>query len=475
MKTLRNIFPFFVLLCFFGGILSSCEDECGGEPRIDYIVNASGNSDSLIVTSTSGNSIIIVGEHLASVQSITFGSSINPSLTEIPAKLNSSYITDNSIFLTVPEGIDVTRDVIKLVTAHGHMLVYNFAVEVPPPAIDMFYSEFVEAGDILRIKGRYFFEPKVYFYGEGGEEIEASVIRSESSETEVKVIVPEDVASSRPVKMVTRAGESISKILFRDKRNIIIDFDVIWGRNTSLLKQESFDWRDEFKDFEEAFEKPAKGCDGYYGAINQIGYVQDGGYFSTDPDRANSSNLLGQFVSEGIDNLVLKFEIYVSNEDPIYGVTANIYLTPRNFGGVTDLGRSLTARKDNDCVPGAYWHPFELRIDKSDDNNWVAAASERDFFTDGWMTVAVPLSDFKWNISAFGIYHMLKDLGIPEGLAYIPSLDPTKCFEFAFLWNPQDGKQGAGTFVAYFDNFRIVPDDGGGAVLDKIGRRIRYY
>jgi hypothetical protein len=479
MKTVRNIFSFFVLLCFFGGILSSCEDECGGKPRIDYIINTSGNTDSLIVSSTSGNSIIIVGEHLASVQSITFGSSSNPNLPEIPAKLNASYITDNNIILTIPEGIDETRNVIKLVTAHGHELVYNFSVEVPPPAIQMFYSEFVEANDVLRIRGNYFFSPKVYFYGENDEEIEAVIVQSSS--TEIKVTVPEKVAYSKPIKIVTNAGESISTILFRDKRNIIIDFDELWGRNTSLLVQGDSAWRKDgatdFSVFGEKFELPKKRCDGFYGAINQIGYVQDGGYiaYSTADQGAEIKNALGSFTSERIENLVLKFEIYVPIEYPISGVSANIYITPMNFGGVTDLGRSLTALKTADCVPGAYWNPFELRIDKTNPDEWVQGGSEEDFFTDGWMTVAVPLSDFKWNISQYGIYHLLSDLGLPDGLAYNSSLDPTKCFDFAFLWNPQDGKQGPGDFIAYFDNFRIVPDDGGGAVFDKIGRKIRYY
>jgi hypothetical protein len=354
--------------------------------------------------------------------------------------------------------------------------------EVYPPVVEMFYSEFVETGDVLRIKGNYFVSPKVYFYGEQDEEIEATDVQS--SKTEIRVIVPEGVAYSKPVKIVTAAGESISTILFRDKRNMIVDFDERWGRNTSLLEQGSLNWKidgyTDFSVFGEKFTLPEKGCDGLYGAINQIGYVQDGGYiaYSTADPGNEAKNILGDFITEGIDNLVLKFEIYVPKEHPITGVSATVYITPTNFGGTSDLGRSLTNRTGDACVPGAYWRPYELKIDETDPTAWKANGSKTDFFTDGWMTVAIPLSDFKWNITNYGINLFLESPqgpGIPVGLAYSVSLDPTKCYDFAFAWNAQDGTQGPGSFIAYFDNFRIVPDDGGGAVLDKIGRKIRYY
>ncbi len=470
MKTIKKVFLFLTLVCFFGGILVSCDDDCGCDPRIDYIITSglSNPEDSLIVSSSSGSTIIIVGENLGSVIDARFGN--------IPAALNSSFITDNSIILQVPSTIESTTTDLTLTTAQGRKLVYAFAVNIPAPVIEMFYSEFVEAGDVFRIKGKYFFSPKVYFYDEEGNEVEAKV--TESTSTEVKVIVPDKAYHSKPIKMVTQAGTSISKIRFRDKRNIIIDFDEIWGRSTSLLTPgEPFTWRDEFIGFAGLFDLPEKGCDGWYGAINQIGYVSDGGYLSTDPDRANKKNLLGEFIAEGVNNLVLKFEIYVPKESPINGVSTNIYITPSNFGGVTDLGRSLTKNKGTDCVPGAFWHPFQLRIDKSDDTSWEVDKTNpcaKEFSTDGWMTVAVPLSDFKWNISQYGVHHALKTLGIPEALADRTSLDLSQCYEFAFLWNPQDNKQ-EGSFIAFFDNFRIVPEDGGGAVLNKIGERIRYY
>ncbi len=483
MKTIKKIVPFFILACFLGGIAVSCEDDCGCEPKISHVITSSMTTpeDSLIVATTAGSTIIIVGENLASVTGISFGNNV--------ATLNSSFITDNAIIVQVPSTIATTTTEMILTTAQGRTVPYPFAVNIPAPLMTMFYSEFVEENDILRIKGDFFFDPHVFFYGEDGSEIEGEVVEVVGSK-EVKVIVPPGVADSRPVKMVTQAGSSESgvkpgELLFRDRRNIIIDFDDLLGRDITLLTQKTEEtaeagptWKDRWKESAELFDwhLPEKACSGWYGGINQLGYVEPGGYIGTDPERSSITNLVGPFMAEGINNLVLKFEIYVPASHPITGVTSNIYLTPVNFGGTSDLGRDLTKRTaENGCVPGAYWHPFVLRIDKTTDpNSWAPDKSptEKAFFTEGWMTVAIPLSSFQWNISEYGIYEQpLNTFGGEAALAAVTSLDPTNIYDFAFMWNNHDGEQAASTFLGFFDNFRIVPENGGGAVLGKYGAR----
>jgi hypothetical protein len=91
------------------------------------------------------------------------------------------------------------------------------------------------------------------------------------------------------------------------------------------------------------------------------------------------------------------------------------------------------------------------------------------------MTVTIPLSTFKWNVFNFGIYiDMAQNFGDYAGssaLADVTRLDPLKDMgDFSFMWEPYGSDQD-GLFFMFVDNFRIVPDDGGGVIFGKIGQQ----
>ncbi len=490
MKTIKKIVPFFILACLLGGMAISCEDDCGCEPRISHVITSSITSpvDSIIVASSAGSSIIIVGENLASVTGISF---VNTSLSlNFPVTLNSSFVTDNAIILKVPQEVDQTTTEMVLTTSEGRVVSYPFAVNIPAPRIDMFYSEFVEAGDVLRIKGAYFFDPKVFFITEDGKtEFEATDVTLVGSSI-AKVTVPDQLGtesySNMTIKMVTQAGTSFSEILFRDRRNIIFDFDNKFAADLGMLKQGILpvEWRDDNDLFIEAsdmFDLPEIGCDRGYTAINQTSYGPDNGSVITgitSPDNLEV-NLLGEFVSRRIRDLVLKFEIYVPASHPIKNKSANIYLTTKQSNASSlkdDLGRTLTNKPaDEYGSPGAFWNPMELKIKKEGDEWSVdnADASVKDFYTDGWMTVTIPLSSFVWNPSLRDLRTNMSSFGMSDPYTKADAtLNPNDIYNIAFLWNPTagDGNQPA-NFIAFFDNFRIVPEDGGGAIFGKFGAR----
>ena len=484
MKTLKKIFPWMALLCLLGG-LYSCDDDCGCDPVISYIIPANASKDSLIVGANAEEYIIIVGENLSRVVQVWFDN--------VPSEeLNPNYMSDNYIILKIPEISSSTRN-ITLITIDGRRLTKVFDVSIPKPVISMFYSEFVPAGGTLRVKGKYFFAPKVSFLNEeNGTEVfvnesDVEVVGS----TELKIVVPASVGINQQVVVETASGKSASKILFRDRRNMIIDFSYDYpAMDAHTLIQDwdnnSCSWDPAFDIYEGDLFFPESGCDdNFFGQINKPSYGDHGTLIAYDATRVGKSlrNLFGEWVTANIDDMVLKFEVNVSPQYPVNGLNATIYITPDNFGGVeiTDYGRFLTGKEDGTCVPGAFWTPYEINFNKSEPDNWEIVNSsycKKDFSTEGWMTVAIPLSEFKWSIIRMdlltGPFHVYGTT-TPNTVAYIDRLDPAKCYSFAFILDPATRRQKGGDAFIYFDNFRIVPDDGNGAVFDKYGQRKRYY
>lgn len=92
---------FAVALAAVSAGFTSCEDEpdkyevAGGTPTIDYVrpVDAA-SKDSLLTGASLNNTICIVGRNLRSVTKINFN--------DQAAVLNTSYMTDNTIIVTVP-------------------------------------------------------------------------------------------------------------------------------------------------------------------------------------------------------------------------------------------------------------------------------------------------------------------------------------------------------------------------------------
>ena len=519
MKTVKKIFPFFLLLCLCGGIFSSCEDYEDGccDPKVSYILpSKAASKDSIIVGANAGDYIIIVGENLASVVQVLFDN--------VPAELNPVYITDNNIILKIPE-ISASTGKITLVTKYGKQVSSNFTINIPPPVIEMFYCEFLQAGEIFRIKGNYLINPAVFFFSKDGQTlINAEVVATKGTK-EIFVKVPNDVGDSKPVVVQTGAGATMSKILFRDKRNIIIDFDEYKATGGGTIDQYVLPnedgqctWKSNTPAFDfvesllpEAFVLP-KGCDGIYGQINDwqtvpfnqgsylVYFTELGGYPRPLP-------LVGEFASYDIKDLVLKFEVYIPKEYAISGVYAEIVLAPKGTNWTETMGRDLsTPGKGDKTTPGAWWVPFEANVDKTDEYEWkweIGSKCKQLFYTDwkelsyegDWMTVSVPLISFKWNVNwstPLDALHLgdgdgswalcrTEDFNKDPNPANIVTFEkyPEKAKtagDFLFMFDPwaqrkmdNNGKP----FLCFLDNFRIVPDDGGGAQFGRMGERVR--
>ena len=162
---------FFLMLAATAGLmLTSCKDEpdkyevAGGLPTVNYVRCLSseivGNNDDAdmhytngeLVTSASPQSILcLVGSNLRSVYELYFN--------DQKAILNSSYITDNTLIVSVPRTIpEEVSDKIYMVTSSQDTVTYDFSVVIPAPSISSMSCEYAEAGSKASLYGNYFID-----------------------------------------------------------------------------------------------------------------------------------------------------------------------------------------------------------------------------------------------------------------------------------------------------------------------------
>lgn len=326
------------------GVMSCEKDDTvgsGGVPAVSYIRSTDpGKSDSLIVGSFMGSLIAIVGENLGGTRELWFN--------DQPATLNPTYITDKSIIVNVPSTVptEVTNKM-RFVFADGTELLHDFSVNVPAPVLNTIQCEYVPDGGTVVIEGDFFFEPiKVVFPGD----LEAQVTLLEKNKMEITV---PDGAGAGPISVQTNFGKQNSSFIFRDNRNVVLDYDTrlheTWtapiGNADPVGPSGGY-----------AFFKSAS--DGAWQWANELTMQ-----YWAPRGRGNVPVATG-----AIEDLVLKFEANVPVE--WRDVRMEIFFGPF----AEDHGRD---------APGtvfARWRPW----------------ADGPYKTDGWITVAIPLTEFKY-------------------------------------------------------------------------------
>jgi hypothetical protein len=354
------------LTAFSFNSCSDDDDNGGGTPIVRYVRPCDiDKSDSMLVRGYLGERIAIIGENLSNVRSIYFN--------DQKAKLNPNFVTENNIIVNIPSGIPgVKQDLIKLYTAYDSCY-YTFETVVPSPDVRSMTCEYVEDGDIAHIQGLYFIdEPssplEVTFSGKvKGEIISQSI-------NEISVKVPQG-AQAGPIKVTSIYGTGESSFHFRDGRNIILDFDTTFpdgsyhhgwhkghGRSTEggingnylIFKGEMTDtkWND-----------------------SDFGYER-WTYRPTDPDFFDASSL---------DKYNLKFEVNIPDEwsaaalQIIFTGAEECWM---NWQETSNGGNVNNSYVSDPSYPRALWMP------------WTSTGS---FKTNGWITVTIPMTDFKYN------------------------------------------------------------------------------
>ncbi len=434
---MKNIFSnkwFLGVVAFALGVSAvSCEDEpdkfelTSGKPVVKYIRPAgTAASDSLLTSAYLDNIVCLVGDNLTSIHELYFN--------DQKAVLNTSYITDHTLMVTVPGGIpEVVSNKIYMVTADGDTCDYDFNVLVPGPSVRSISCEYAAAGTEVTLLGDYFIDdPNVPLtITMAGNVVIPDENITSITKTAVKFIVP-DNATSGYMNVNTIYGNGRSAFQFRDNRNILFDWDGSHGGLTT-----GNGWRAGMV-HTPGTDEGIEAIDGnylYFGGAEIVGEI--GGTWAEDQFCLNywpsdeSGNLsarpeFAKLIEEyGVDGLQLKFECFVPAAHPWSSASLQIMFTPYSM---VNMNAASNSYYGDTSLPRGLWTP------------WISTGS---YDTgDQWQTIAVALNTFTYT---------------NEGGTCANKLDKTYLDGLTlFIWH--GGVEGTTCEpVMCIDNIRVVP------------------
>ncbi len=425
--------------------LVSCEDEpdkykvASGNPKIYYITQATA-PDVLLEKASLGQVITIVGDNLRSVYEMYFN--------EVPAILNSSYMTDNTIILAIPQTIpEEVTDMIYFYNKKGEVVTYDFHVVVPPPVINTMSCEFAPAGEIVSLNGNYFVDDpevplEVVFPG--------NIVVNEFTSIDqysISFEMPE-VEEEGTVDVTTLYGTGTSLFHYLESRGFMFDFD---EGGTGLTNH---GWHGS-----PIIENPEDGICGNYiqfgdgsTLIDENTWGEDDfcleywpGDWSTPTDYpADGIRLFDLVDFTDYENMALKFELCVpsSAQWKSFGlqiIFAGTDIVTYGNGGTDVYGNKIAgpnnkyfSSTDADYdVPRALYRP------------WIDGVYDTD---DKWITVVIPIgTDFTYNFNGKTSSNKIKSADFFASLVF-------------FLCQGQgDYEVEVCTPILKIDNIRAVP------------------
>ena len=215
---------------------TSCEDEpdkyevAGGTPTIDYVrpVDAA-SKDSLLTGASLNNTICIVGRNLRSVTKINFN--------DQSAVLNTSYMTDNTIIVTVPKAIpNEVSDKIYFITSKQDTVAYDFKTIVPAPTIHSMSNEWAAPGEEVTIKGDYFLDyDNCHLTIKVGDNYTIPYEDLKITQNSIRFNMPEDMPKHEPITITTINGTTKAGFRYMDNRGMLFDFDTPWKEGGEVL------------------------------------------------------------------------------------------------------------------------------------------------------------------------------------------------------------------------------------------------
>lgn len=397
MKT-KNIFKglSLALVAFAAMATTSCKDEPdayeiqGGKPTISFIRPVSASAkDSIISAASMQSTICIVGENLRSVTSLLFN--------DQEAVLNTSYMTDNTLIVTVPNEIPNTvTDKIYFATRDKDTVTYNFHVIIPAPVVSSMSNEWAEAGEEVTIVGDYFLDyadfPVTVNFGDNYTLPRSAI--SSISKTKIVFTMPAD-APEEKISVTSIYGTTAGGFKYKDTRGMLFDFDTPCSTGT-VLGNNGWHNRD--------IQSDDTSLKGNYLLLGGAAMGDDGGWndgnFSFEywcgdweEPQAYSQHPRIFDVADFTDfaNKSLKFELNIPESNAWSAAPMQIY-----FGSVEQV--SLSAGPDiygHTCAGAnnTFFHEQgklsrALYMPWKDNDNLL-------FHTGGkWITVTIPISDF---------------------------------------------------------------------------------
>ena len=351
-------------------IFTSCKEDYTGKykmtdglPVITFIRYQNKDlAGQLLDGAYMGDNIVVIGDNLTSVQEVWFNN--------VKALLNINLMTKNTLFVNVPRDLPSVRtDKIYFVTGKKDTVKYDFQVRIPAPVIDRMKCEFVPEGGEVVVYGDYFLaaDPSLIKVFIGDDELPASDMISYEKTKLVFKAPPMDIKG--PLEVKTLYGNSgRTKDIFRDDRGMITTFDddypIVpgWGNPKYIESDPEFAlignymrFSGEITNVGEWGQMDAEMTFHYWGEDNG---KPAGNLFPSDPKTST-----------------LKFEVNIIR--PWSALSMQFFFFGQ--GGTNGIMWSNT-------YPRALWMPWTV---KSGSETTVIP-----YTTDGWITVAIPLSEF---------------------------------------------------------------------------------
>ena len=427
MKYLNKILA--ALTISAGFLAVSCEDQpdafvpTEGVPSVDFIRYA--DRDIVITQAFMQEAVCLVGNNLRSINQLWFN--------DQEAVLNTSYITDNTLVVSVPKTKATVRtDKIYMITAAKDTVTYDFVVLAPAPVVKAMSNEFAKEGEEVTITGQYFISPiTIEFQGAVIEEADMQL-----SETAVTFKIP---AGTQPgvVKVTTASGTTKAPFQYRDPRGLITNFD----GGTDIVPQ-GWNFKGEYKS--------ENGVDGNYVELKSANVLDASGAWNEDykidfwcgnwnGDPMSVTSGPGTPICYVVDftdfkNMALKFEICIPKSNPwSSGAMQLIFTNSKNAAN--------DSWQNNTFVHSSASDPAGLDLCRGLWRPWEATG---EFHTDDkWITVTVPFSEFIYN---------------SDGTPGLVPLEKPEDFASFVIWAWSGGVDGKECNPIFrIDNIRAVP------------------
>ena len=403
-----------------------------GLPKVDFIRYA--DKDVVITQANMEEVICIVGENLTSIHDLYFN--------DQQAVLNTSYITDNTLIVSVPKNMPVVQtDKIYMNTICGETVTYGFKVLPPAPRVTSMSLEWAQPGQTVTIYGSYLFAPlTVEFPGVDPVEV------TSSAGTSVDVKVPEGAQPGK-IKVTTASGTAQSVFMYKDSRGMLFDFDGLTG-----LGNHGWHDRDILADENSISGNYVQLGDGET-EMSENGGWNDGlfsfeywcGSWDTPQKVTSGEGIALHHLVDFSDyaNMALKFEMMIPSANPWSAGAMQIAF--EGYDLVTLSGNEI---EGYDGTPAGA-NAWVFNNENNDMGAWGRAlyrpwtASNPYHTGDKWITVTIPLADFNYTY-----------VGEPA------ESGPSKAEDFAsltifVLGGGVDGT--ACTPIIKIDNIRAVP------------------
>lgn len=386
---LQNKIPFslFCLIALVASFsMASCEDEpdkyevADGLPTVRYIRSPYAvSADSLITEASTGTTICLVGENLRSIYELYFN--------DVQAILNSSYMTDNTVIVDVPQSIPTeVSNKMYMVTRNGETVEYDFSVTVPAPTLTTMSCEYAPAGSEVTITGNYFVDDpnvplSVVFPGD----IEVTEFTN-ISQSSISFIMPE-CTEEGAIDVTTIYGTTTSAFHYLDTRGMLFDFDGMTGLG-------NHGWHDRTITSDETsitgnFVQLGDGNTTLDAAggwnDSQFAFEYWPGSWNTPTDYPEGEGIRLYDLADFSDytNMSIKFETYIPSSNPwssgaMQVIFAGTDLVTYGNGGTDIYGNAIAGPNNtyfqNDELPRALYRPWTTTGSYHTDDQWVTVS-----------------------------------------------------------------------------------------------------